>query len=135
MMKMTWLKLGLASVLSTCVLAACVKKEQPEHDAHAASEVQSAEEQAVVLQEQPQIEEIPTEEPSAQITLTEEPKATPSRDTTTPAAVEVVAPKAEDTPAATATTTHTSDEDPIAQALKAAQPALKPAQAPASAAE
>lgn len=135
---MTWFKLGLVAVFSTLLLTACIKKEQPEQEAQAASDVVETQEQEVILQEQPSIEEIPTEEPTASVRLTEvEPPATATTDTD---AIKAPVTRAESTdtadafesnpPAAkaTAANTESAEDDPIAQALKAAQPALNPAQ-------
>lgn len=136
---MTWFKLGLIGVLSTVLLTACIKKEQPEQEAQAASDVVETQEQEVILQEQPSIEEIPTEEPAASVRLTEvEPPATATTNTDTvkaPTYVEsadtadAFEPNTSSVKATNNTSdTNTAEDDPIAQALKAAQPALTPAQ-------
>ncbi|GAA5009637.1 hypothetical protein GCM10023206_16900 [Acinetobacter puyangensis] len=158
MMKMTLIKFGLVCLISTVVLSACIKKEQPEQEqSNNDTEVQNNEQAETTLQEQPQpqyttLEEIqpePAAEDSAnhddqQILVYNENGQADVKTATTstptqpnveskPASSVPSTPATNNTsspaPAKTATTNNSEDtaseDDAIAAAIKAAQPALQ----------
>lgn len=142
MMKTTF-KFGLICLVSTLVISACVKKEQPEQEqTNNETSVQNTAEQPVnTAQTQPQyttLEEIPTEEPAAHISITNEQQTSISNEngqsdiqsntTNTPTVIESKPSTAQsntNNTAAIPAKPAASEDDAVAAALQAAQPALQ----------
>jgi cell division protein FtsN len=157
MMKITLIKFGLVCLISTVVLSACVKKEQPEQEqSNNDTEVQNNEQAETTLQEQPQpqyttLEEIPSEPTASSHASISDDQQTliynengqsdlKTATTTTPTQPNVESKPSSSVPATSASNNTSnatpakaatvnneeaaSEDDAIATAMKAAQPAL-----------